>query len=82
MHKLWRLAAQCLVAILALAALTFVCYRLHFNLATAALLYVIVVALLSRAGSLASSIVTSIVAALFFAQLAPPAFFQGQRSDR
>jgi signal transduction histidine kinase len=74
MQKLWRLAAQCLVAILALASLTFICYRLHFNLATAALLYVIVVALLSRAGSLASSIVTSIVATLFLAQLAPPAF--------
>ena len=73
MHKLWRSAAECLVASLALILLTVVFYRLHFNLATASLLYVIVVVALSRSGSFVSSIVTSVVAALCLAHLAPPA---------
>src|SRR5882672_4626689 len=74
MDKFWRSAVQCLVACVAPASLTVVCYRLHFNLATATLLFVIVVVLLSRAGNFVSSIVASIVAALCLAHLAPPAF--------
>jgi signal transduction histidine kinase len=74
MHKFWRSAAECSVASLALILLTVVFYRLHFNLATASLLYVIVVVLISRTGSFVSSIVASIVAALCLAHLAPPAF--------
>jgi signal transduction histidine kinase len=68
---------QCLIAGLAVALLTVVCYRLHFNLATASLLYVIVVVLLARAGSLASSIVASIAAAVCLAHLAPPTYSFG-----
>jgi K+-sensing histidine kinase KdpD len=52
---------------------TFICDRLHFNLATVSLLYMTVVMLLSRIGGLVSSIVTSIVAALCLAYAAPPA---------
>ena len=74
MHKFGRSAAQCLVASLALLSLTVVCRRLHFNLATTSLLYVIVVVLLSRAGSFVSSIVASIIAALCLAYIAPPSF--------
>src|ERR1700751_6345964 len=74
MHKLWRSATECLVASLALILLTVVFYRLHFNLATASLLYVIVIVIISRVGSFVSSIVASIVAALCLAHLAPPAF--------
>src|SRR6201993_3422410 len=74
MHKLSRSTAECLVASLALILLTLVFYRLHFNLATASLLYVIVIVLLSRAGSFVSSIVASVVAALCLAHLAPPAY--------
>lgn len=74
MHKIWRPVAQCLAACLALILLTVLCYRLHLNLATASLLYVIVVVLLSRAGSFISSIVASIVASLCLGYLAPPAF--------
>src|SRR6201998_289225 len=47
---------------------------MHLNLATASLLYVIVIVLVSRTGSSAASIVASIVAALGLAHLAPPAF--------
>jgi signal transduction histidine kinase len=74
MHKLWRSAAECLVASLAVLLLTVACYRMHLNLATASLLYVIVIVLVSRTGSSAASIVASIVAALGLAHLAPPAF--------
>lgn len=74
MHKFWRSSVQCLVACVAPASLTLVCYRLHLNVATSALLFVIVVVLLSHTGSFVSSIVASIVAALCLEQLAPPAF--------
>jgi signal transduction histidine kinase len=74
MHKLWRSTAECFVASLALILLTVVFYRLHFNLATASLLYVIVIVLVSRVGGLVSSIVASVVAALCLAHLAPPAY--------
>jgi signal transduction histidine kinase len=65
---------QCLIASLTLVSLTLVCYRLHLNLATAALLYVIVVVLLARVGDLFSSIVASLFAAVCLVHLAPPAF--------
>lgn len=74
MDKFWRSAVQGLVACLVLASLTVVCYRLHFNLATATLLFVIVVVLVSRMGNFVSSILASIFAALCLADLAPPAF--------
>jgi len=74
MHKIWRSAAECLVACLALLSLTAIVDWLHLNLATASLLYVIVVVLLSRIGSFSSSVVASIIAALCLAYLAPPAF--------
>ena len=74
MHKLWRSTAECFVASLALILLTVVFYRLHFNLATASLLYVIVIVLLSRVAGFVSSIVASVVAALCLTHLAPPAY--------
>jgi signal transduction histidine kinase len=74
MHRFWRPAAQSLVASLALLLLTVVFHRLHLNLATACLLYVIVIVLLSRVGSFVSSVVASIVATLCLARLAPPTF--------
>jgi len=74
MHKLWRSAAECLVASLAVLLLTVVCYRMHLNLATASLVCVIVIVLVSRTASPAASIVASIVATLGLVLLAPPAF--------
>jgi len=47
---------------------------MDLNPATASLLYVIVIVLVSRTGSSAASIVTSIAAALALGHLAPPAF--------
>ena len=68
-----HVVVQCLIASLALALLTFVCLRLHLNLATASFLYVIVVVLLARTGSVVTSILASIIAAVCLAYLAPPA---------
>jgi len=72
MRKFWRLAAECLVASLALILLTVILYRLHLNLATASLLYVIVVVLLSRSASFASSIVASVLRLCAWHILLPP----------
>lgn len=66
--------ATCLIGGLVLASLTVVCYRLRFNVATVALLYVIVVVLFSRTGNFVSSIVVSIIATLSLAYVAPPAY--------
>ena len=72
--KFQREVATCLIAGLALVSLTGICYLLHLNLATASLLYVVIVVLVSStAGSLVSSIVAAITAALCLAYLAPPA---------
>ena len=65
-----RSAAQSLVASVALVSLCSICYRLHFNLATVALLLMIVVVVASRF----SSISASIIAVLCLAHIAPPAF--------
>ena len=61
-----------LVGSLALVSLAFICYRLRLNLATAVLLCLIVVVLLSIAGDFLSSIVVSVVAVLCLVYLAPP----------
>lgn len=61
MHKFWRSGAECLVASLALVSLTVVCYRFHVNVAATALLFMIVVVLVSRAGGFSASIFASIV---------------------
>jgi PAS domain S-box-containing protein len=74
MPKFWRLAAECLVASLALTSVTVVGYRLHFNLAANALLLMIFVVLTARLGSFFSSIFASIVAAVCLTYMVPPAF--------
>ena len=75
MHKLWRSAALCLFGGIVVVSLTFVCHRLHLNLATAGFLFVIVIVLLSRMGDFVSSVVVSIIAVFCLAHLAPPAYF-------
>ena len=74
LRQFWRPAAECLVASLALASLAVICYRLHVNIATAVLLFVIVVVILARFGSFVSSVFAAIMAALCLAHIAPPAF--------
>jgi signal transduction histidine kinase len=62
LHQFWRSAAMCLFGGIGLAAVTLVCFRLQLNLATAALLYLIVVVLLSLRGGFVASVVVSVIA--------------------
>jgi PAS domain S-box-containing protein len=62
--RFWHAAAQCLAGSIGLALLTFVCFRLHVSITTAALLYLIVVVLVSLEGSFVFSAVVSIIAIL------------------
>ena len=62
--RFWRSAAQCLLGGIAVALVTFVCFRLNVSVTTAALLYLIVVVLASLAGSFVLSAVVSIIAIL------------------
>jgi signal transduction histidine kinase len=61
-HKFWRSAALCLFDVIGLALVTLICFRLQFGLATASLLYLMVVVLLSLKGSFISSAVASVLA--------------------
>jgi two-component system sensor kinase FixL len=61
-HKLWRSAAPVLFGTTGLALLTFICFRLQVGLAAAALLYIMLVVLVSLKGSFISSTVVSVLA--------------------
>src|SRR5712692_3937122 len=71
-YGFWRTAAQCLLGSIAVALLTFVCFRLQAGLAIASLLYLTVVVLLSVSDALGASVFVSIIAVLcldyFFTQ--------------
>ena len=62
--RFWHSAAQCLLGGIALALVTFVCFRLNVSITTAALLYLIIVLLASLTGSFVLSAVVSIIAIL------------------
>ena len=61
-HGLRKATAQCLLGGLGLALLTVVCYRLHVNPTTVALLYLIVVVLVSLGGLLVPSALVAVMA--------------------
>jgi len=72
-YRFWRsAAAQCLLGSIAVALLTFVCFRLQVGLTIAALLYLTVVVLLSVMDAFVASVLVSIIAVLcldyFFTQ--------------
>src|SRR5271156_319065 len=60
----WRSAAQCLLGSIAVALLTFVCFRLGVRAGIAALLYLAVVVLLSGTDAFIPSVIVSIIAVL------------------
>ena len=66
--------ARCFAASLALVAVTAVCQRLHLNLALVSLLFVIIIVLESRTGSLVSSLLAAGTATLGLTYIAPPAY--------
>jgi PAS domain S-box-containing protein len=61
-HPLWPSAVLCLVASLVLTLLTFTCFRLHALPSVAALLYMVVVVLVSLQGRFIPAIFVSIAA--------------------
>jgi C4-dicarboxylate-specific signal transduction histidine kinase len=63
-YRFWRSAAQCLLGSIAVALVTFVCFRLQVNLAIASLLYLTVVVLLSVTDAFVPSVFVSITAVL------------------
>jgi C4-dicarboxylate-specific signal transduction histidine kinase len=74
-YRFWRVTAQCLSGSIALAVLTFICFRLGLNLATAAFLYLTIIVLLSLQGTLFSSAVVSLIGVGCLAYyFAPPIF--------
>ncbi|MCM3903356.1 MAG: PAS domain S-box protein [Pyrinomonadaceae bacterium] len=71
----WHAAAQCLAGSIAVALITYVCFQLQVNLATAVCLYLVVVVLLSLQGNFFSSAVVSlIVGGCLLYYLSPPIF--------
>jgi len=61
-RRFWRSAVQCLVGSIGVALVTFVCFRLHVRAGIAALLYLIVVVLLSSSDAFVPSVIVSIIA--------------------
>ena len=64
LSTLWRSSAQFLLGSIALALLTFVCFRYHVNSTTVALLYLIVIGLVSLHGNFVPSVIVSLIAYL------------------
>ena len=63
-YRFWRSGAQCLLGSIAVALLTFVCFQLQVRAGIAALLYLIVVVLLSATDAFVPSVLVSIIAVL------------------
>ena len=61
-HKFWRSAAPFSYGAIGLAPVTLVCFQIHAGLAAAALLYLMIVVLVSLKGSFVSSAVFSMFA--------------------
>ena len=81
MHRFWRSAAQCLLGSIAVALLTFVCFRLGVNLTIACLLYLTVVVLLSVMDAVVASVLVSIIAVLCLDYFFAPPRFSLQLND-
>src|SRR5258705_197213 len=63
-YRFWTSVAQCLVGIAVLALLTFACFRFQANSTTVALLYLIVIVLVSLRSGLVPSALVAIIAYL------------------
>jgi K+-sensing histidine kinase KdpD len=61
-HRFWRSAAKCLLGVIVQALLTYVCFRLQVNPTTVALLYLIVIVLVSLTSDFMPAAIVSIVA--------------------
>jgi len=80
-YRFWRMGALCLSGTVAIALITYICFRLHLDLATTAFLYLIIVVLLSLQGSFLSGAVVSLIAGGCLAYYFIPPFFSFRISD-
>jgi two-component system sensor kinase FixL len=80
-NKFWRAVAQYLSGSIALALLTFVCFRLGLDLATTAVLYLILITLLSLQGSFLLSAILSLIGVGCLAYYFAPPIFSFHVSD-
>jgi C4-dicarboxylate-specific signal transduction histidine kinase len=83
LHRFWRTAADCLLASIALAVLTFVSFRLHATTAMAALLFFFFIVLISLWARFVTSVFGCTLAVLSFTYFfAPPIFELRVRDPR
>src|SRR5882724_12912908 len=80
-YRFWRAIAHHLSASIALALLTFVCFRLRLTLAPTACLYLLLIVLLSLQGSFLLSVVFSLIAVGCLAYYFAPPDFSFRVSD-
>jgi C4-dicarboxylate-specific signal transduction histidine kinase len=80
-YRLWRVVAQFLAGSVAIALLTFVCFRLRLNLATTAFLYLIIIVLVSLQGRFLLSAVFSLIAAGCLSYYFAPPIFSFRDAD-
>ena len=80
-HQFWRSVAEFVFGGVGVAFVTIVCFRLQFNLATVALLYLIVIVLQSLKGRLVSSGVVSLIAVGCLAYFFTPPIFSFRVDD-
>jgi len=81
LHGYWRVVVQTLSGSVALAMLTFVCFGLHLNLATALCLCLTLIVLLSLWGSFVASAVVSLLAVASLNYYFAPPIFTFQITD-
>jgi two-component system, LuxR family, sensor kinase FixL len=79
--RFWHSAAPCVVGSIAVALLTFVCFRLDVDPVAAAFLYLIVIVLVSLRGSFVPSAVVSIIAICCLDYFFTPPLFQVRLSQ-
>ncbi len=79
--KFWRSAAQCIVGVIAVALLTFVCFRLRVNLTIATLLYLTVVVLLAFVDAFVGSVFVAVISVLCLDYFFTEPFFSLRMSD-
>src|SRR5690242_17917741 len=64
-HRLWRSAAKCLLGVIVQGLLTYVCFRQQVNPTTVALLYLIVIVLVSLTSDFIPAAIVSIIAYVY-----------------
>jgi C4-dicarboxylate-specific signal transduction histidine kinase len=80
-YRFWRSATRCLLASIAVALLTFVCFRFRVNLTIGCLLYLTIVVLLSVSDAIIPSIFVSVISVLCLDYFFAPPLFSLQLSD-